>query len=159
MSEDYTKVGEWCRVTRRMSNSIEWSGSLCLRRRLHFPFNLWLSSKYTWKHISHSTWKRYDQRYIYELCVQNHQKKFLESRIFSSCLSLVNVSSSSGLVKISAYCSLVLIYVMSISPFCWWSLKKWYQMAMCLVRLCSTGLSTMRIALSLSHRRGTLVNL
>jgi hypothetical protein len=33
------------------------------------------------------------------------------------------------------------------------------KMAMCLVRLCSTGLSAMRIALSLSHRRGTLVNL
>ena len=38
-----------------------------------------------------------------------HQKKFLESRIFSSRLSLVNVFSSSGLVKISTNYSLVLI--------------------------------------------------
>jgi hypothetical protein len=52
--------------------------------------------------------KRDDQRYINELCVQKHQSKFLESRIFSSCLSLVKVCSSSGLVKISANCSLVL---------------------------------------------------
>jgi hypothetical protein len=109
--------------------------------------------------ISHSTWKRYDQRYINELCVQKYQSKFLDSRIFSSCLSLVKVFSSNGLVKISVNCSLVLIYAISISPLCWWSLKKWYRMAMCLVQLCSTGLSAMRIALSLSHRRGTLVNL
>jgi hypothetical protein len=52
---------------------------------------------------------RDDQRYINELCVQKYQSKFLESRIFSSCLSLVKVFSSNGLVKISANCSLVLI--------------------------------------------------
>ena len=46
-----------------------------------------------------------------------YQSKFLESRMFSSCLSLVKVFSSSGLVKISANCSLVLIYAISISPF------------------------------------------
>jgi hypothetical protein len=45
-----------------------------------------------------------------------YQSKFLESRIFSSCLSLVKVFSSSGLVKISANCSLVLIYTILISP-------------------------------------------
>jgi hypothetical protein len=45
-----------------------------------------------------------------------YQSKFLESRIFSSCLSLVNVCSSNGLVKISANYSLVLIYAISISP-------------------------------------------
>jgi hypothetical protein len=37
-----------------------------------------------------------------------YQSKFLESRMFSSCLSLVKVFSSNGLVKISANCSLVL---------------------------------------------------
>jgi hypothetical protein len=44
MSKDYTKDGEWCcsKRRRRMSNLMEWSGSLCLRRRLQFPFNLWL---------------------------------------------------------------------------------------------------------------------
>jgi hypothetical protein len=83
-----------------------------------------------------------------------YQSKFLESRMFSSCLSLVKVFSSSGLVKISANCSLVLIEAILISPRCWWSLKKCHRMAMCLVRLCSTGLSAMRITLSLSHRRG-----
>jgi hypothetical protein len=46
-----------------------------------------------------------------------YQSKFLESRIFSSCLSLVNGCSSNGLVKISANCSLVFIYAISISPF------------------------------------------
>jgi hypothetical protein len=46
-----------------------------------------------------------------------HQKQFLESRIFSSCLSLLKVCSSSGLVKISANWSLVLMYAISISPF------------------------------------------
>jgi hypothetical protein len=52
---------------------IRWSGveALCLRRGLHFPFNLWLSIICTWKHISHSTRKRCDKRYINELCVQN----------------------------------------------------------------------------------------
>ena len=52
---------------------IRWSGveAFCLCRGLHFPFNLWLSIICTWKHISHSIWKRYDQRYINELCVQN----------------------------------------------------------------------------------------
>jgi hypothetical protein len=37
--------------------------------------------------------------------------------MFSSCLSLVKVFSSNGLVKISANCSLVLTYAISISPF------------------------------------------
>jgi hypothetical protein len=37
--------------------------------------------------------------------------------MFSSCLSLVNVFSSNGLVKISTNCSLVLTYAISISPF------------------------------------------
>jgi hypothetical protein len=32
----------------------------------------------------------------------NQQKKLLELRIFSSCLSLLKLCSSSGLVKISA---------------------------------------------------------
>jgi hypothetical protein len=78
------------------------------------------------KHISHSK-ERDDQRYRWDMCAK-YQSKFLESRIFSSCLSLVKVCSSNGLVKISANCSLVLIYAISISPFCWWSLKndtKW----------------------------------
>jgi hypothetical protein len=62
--------------------------------------------------------ERDDQRYMNELCVQKHQSKFLESRIFSSCLSSVNVFSSNGLVKISANCSLVFnICNLDIPPF------------------------------------------
>ena len=33
--------------------------------------HLWLGLKFTRKHISHSTWKRHDKRYINELCVQD----------------------------------------------------------------------------------------
>jgi hypothetical protein len=51
------------------------------------------------------TWSKV---YLWAMCAK-HQKKFLESRIFSSCLSLLKVCSSSGLVKISANWSLVLI--------------------------------------------------
>jgi hypothetical protein len=39
MSEDYTKVGEVLGVTVK-DELMEWSGSLCLRRRLQFPFNI-----------------------------------------------------------------------------------------------------------------------
>ena len=34
---------------RRVSDSMEWSGSLCLRRRLLFHFNLWLGMKFSWQ--------------------------------------------------------------------------------------------------------------
>jgi hypothetical protein len=40
----------------------------------------------------------------------------------------------------------VLMWHTSISHFCWWSLKKCCRMSMCLVRLCSKGLSAKRIA-------------
>jgi hypothetical protein len=39
MSEDYTKVGELLGATAKDCNLMEWSGSLCLCRRLQFPFN------------------------------------------------------------------------------------------------------------------------
>jgi hypothetical protein len=39
MSEDYTKVGELLEATAKGEYLMEWSGSLCLRRRLQFPFN------------------------------------------------------------------------------------------------------------------------
>jgi hypothetical protein len=35
---------------------------------------LWLGLKFTWKHISHSTLKRHDQRYMNELCVQINKR-------------------------------------------------------------------------------------
>jgi hypothetical protein len=87
------------------------------------------------------------------------QSKLRESKTFSSLRNLQNVFSSKGLVKISASWFSVLMWYTSISPFYWWSLRKWCQMSMCLVRLCSAGLSAKRIALSLSHRSGTLLRL
>jgi hypothetical protein len=87
------------------------------------------------------------------------QSKFRESKAFSSLCSLQNLFSSKGLVKISASWFSVLMWQTSISPLCRWSLKKWCQMSMCLVQLCSTGLSAKRIALSLSYRSGTLLRL
>jgi hypothetical protein len=33
--------------------------------------HLWLGLKFTWKYISHSIWKRHDQRYINKLCMQD----------------------------------------------------------------------------------------
>jgi hypothetical protein len=43
MSEDYTKVESGAEWRRRVNNTdrVEWKP--CLRRKLHFPFNLWLS--------------------------------------------------------------------------------------------------------------------
>jgi hypothetical protein len=38
MGEDYTKDGELLGATAK-DELMEWSGSLCLRRRLQFPFN------------------------------------------------------------------------------------------------------------------------
>jgi hypothetical protein len=87
------------------------------------------------------------------------QSKLCESKTFSSLRNLQKVFSSNGLVKISASWFSVIIWYTLISPFCWWSLRKWCRMSMCLVWLCSTGLSAMRIALSLSHRSGTLLRL
>jgi hypothetical protein len=45
------------------------------------------------------------------------QSKFRESKMFSSCLSLLKVFSSKGLVKISTNWLCVLTYAILISPF------------------------------------------
>jgi hypothetical protein len=68
--KDYTNNGEMAEYRQRVNytDGVEWKCRLC--RILHFPFNLWLSRNLLEKHISHSKWKRYDQRYINELCVQ-----------------------------------------------------------------------------------------
>jgi hypothetical protein len=115
-SEDYTKLESGAEWQRRMNNAMEWSGSLVFAEdsiSLSIYDLAWNTLE---NHISHSKWKRYDQRYKWAMCAK-HESKFLESRMFSSCLSLVKVFSSSGLVKISANCSLVLTYAISISPF------------------------------------------
>jgi hypothetical protein len=52
------------------------------------------------------------------------QSKLRESKTFSSLRNLQKVFSSNDLVKISAGWFSVLIWHTSISPFCWWSLRK-----------------------------------
>jgi hypothetical protein len=52
------------------------------------------------------------------------QSKFRESNTFSSLRNLQNLFSTKGLVKISASWFSVLMWQTSISPLCWWSLKK-----------------------------------
>jgi hypothetical protein len=52
------------------------------------------------------------------------QFKLHESKTFSSLRNLQKVFSSNDLVKISASWFSVLIWYTSITPFCWWSLRK-----------------------------------
>jgi hypothetical protein len=80
------------------------------------------------------------------------QSTFQEFKIFSSLLNSQNRLSSKGLVKISTNWEWVLTWSLTICSICWWSLRKWCFMSMCLVWMCSTGFSAMRIAISLSHR-------
>jgi hypothetical protein len=77
------------------------------------------------------------QRHMYAI----NQSMFHESKTFSSLCNLQNLFSSKGLVKISISWFSVLMWQTLISPICWWSLKKWCRMSMCLVWLCSIGLS------------------
>ena len=88
-----------------------------------------------------------------------HQHIFEKSSMFNSFLSLQNLFSSSGLVKISTSWSSVPTLSMQISPFCWWSLMKWWRTSMCFVLECWTGLLVSFTALSLSHSNGTCLNL
>jgi hypothetical protein len=62
MSEDYTEVENNAEYRQRVDNTdgVEWKRCLC--RILHFPFNSMTKHKIAEK--------RYDQRYINELCVQ-----------------------------------------------------------------------------------------
>jgi hypothetical protein len=59
-------------------------------------------------------------KYMYAL----DQSKLRKSKTFSSLCNLQNLFSSKGLVKISASWFSVLMWNTSISPFCWWSLRK-----------------------------------
>ena len=87
------------------------------------------------------------------------QQIFEKSNMFNSFLSLQNLFSSSGLVNMSASWSSVPTLSMQMSPFCWWSLMKWWRTSMCFVLACWTGLLVCLIALSLSRRNGTCLNL
>ena len=88
-----------------------------------------------------------------------HQHIFEKSNMFNSFLSLLNLFSSNGLVNISISWSSVPTLSMQMSPFCWWSLMKWWRTSMCFVLACWTGLLVNLIAFSLSHSNGTLLNL
>ena len=88
-----------------------------------------------------------------------HQHIFEKSNMFNSFLSLQNLFSSNGLVNISTSWSSVPTLSMQMSPFCWWSLMKWWQTSMCFVLACWTRLLVNLIALSLSHSNVTFLNL
>jgi hypothetical protein len=67
-----------------------------------------------------------------------------------------NREESRGLVKIPANYLFVSMYLISISPFSTWSLRKWCLLSTCLIFLCKTGFLATKMALVLSHMRGTL---
>ena len=79
--------------------------------------------------------------------------------MFNSFLSLQNLFSSSGLVKMSASWSSVPTLSMQMSPFCWWSLMKWLRTSICFVLECWTRLLVSFMTLSLSYSNGTCLNL
>jgi hypothetical protein len=87
------------------------------------------------------------------------QDKFWESKIFSSLLKAQNISSSRGFVKISVSCLSMLTWLKAISPLVSWSLMKWCLMSMCFDLECFTGLLASLMALALTHKSGTLLNL
>ena len=88
-----------------------------------------------------------------------HQHILEKSSMFNSFLSLQNLFSSSGLVNMSASWSSVPTLSMQMSPFCWWSLMKWWRTSICFVLECWIGLLVSLTALSLSHSNGTCLNL
>jgi hypothetical protein len=64
--------------------------------------------------------------------------------------------TSRGLVKISANCLSVSMYLISMSHFLTWSLKNWYLLLRCLIVLWKTRFLATEMSLVLSHMRGTL---
>jgi hypothetical protein len=71
----------------------------------------------------------------------------------------VNREESTGLVKISANCLSVSMYLISMFPFSTWSPRKWCLLSICLIFLWKIGFLATEMALVLSHMRGTLSNL
>jgi hypothetical protein len=98
--------GERCGIPAN-TNGVEWKR--LLYRILYFLFNSMTKHNNTLENTLvidiKETWSKV---YKWAMCAKN-QSKFLESRIFSSFLSLVKVFSSNGLVKISANWSLLFI--------------------------------------------------
>ena len=88
-----------------------------------------------------------------------HQHILVKSSMFNSLLSLQNLFSSSGLVKISVSWSSVPTLSIQMSPFYWWSLMKWWLTSIWFVFECWTGLLVSFTTLSLSHSNDTCLNL
>jgi hypothetical protein len=70
-----------------------------------------------------------------------------------------NQEESRDLVKMSAICLSVSIYLISMSPFSIWSLRNLCLLSTCLIFLWKTGFLATEMVLVLSHMRGTLSNL
>ena len=125
------------------------------------PIQMWKMSRCTKhvlsKNVYHANqllpWIARRRAMSYKLGV--HQHILEKSSIFNSFLSLQNLFSSSGLVKISASWSSVPTLSMQMSPFYWWSLIKWWRTSICFILECWTRLLVSFTALSLSHSNGT----
>jgi hypothetical protein len=61
--------------------------------------------------------------------------------------------ASRGLMKMPTRCLSVSIYLISMSPFSMWSLRKWCLLSICLIFLWKTGFLVTEMALVLSHKR------
>jgi hypothetical protein len=72
---------------------------------------------------------------------------------------LANQEESRGLVKMSANFLSVFMYLILMSHFSTWSLRKWCLLSTCLIFLWKTGFMATKMELVLSHIRGTLSNL
>jgi hypothetical protein len=68
----------------------------------------------------------------------------------------VNREESRSLVKMSANYLSVTMYLISMSPFSTWSLRKWCLLSTCLIFLWKTVFLATEMVLVLSHMRGTL---
>ena len=84
---------------------------------------------------------------------------YLRSQVCSIHSLACKTSSHHVAWWISATWSSVPILSMQMSPFCWWSLMKWWRTTMCFVLVCWTGLLVSFTALSLSHSNGTCLKL
>jgi hypothetical protein len=65
------KLESYSERRRRMSYDVEWKPLSSPKTPIPFQYTYDLVWNLLEKHISHSTWKRDDQRYNNELCVQN----------------------------------------------------------------------------------------
>jgi hypothetical protein len=70
-----------------------------------------------------------------------------------------NREATIGLVKMSANCLSVSMYLISICPFSTWSLRKWCLLSRCLILLWKTRFLATEMAVVLSLMRGTLLKI